>query len=104
MLIRRYTRNGRDAAVAAAVAKALGPRFEAIDGRFEAIDIRFDAMDAKWEHRFADLRNEMVGLRERFADLSDHVDAHLNLMAEQIAAQIAAISMPVVRGFSEPDQ
>lgn len=49
MLIRKFTRNGRDEALAAAVVRALEPRFEAIDRRFEAIDRRFEAIDLRFE-------------------------------------------------------
>ncbi|MYC88444.1 MAG: hypothetical protein F4X22_09450, partial [Gemmatimonadales bacterium] len=56
MLIRRITRNDRDAALVAAVVQALDPRFEAIENRLDAMDRRFeviegrlDAMDRRFE-------------------------------------------------------
>ena len=106
-MIRRFTRNGRDAALAAAVARALEPRFE--------------AMDAKWEGQFLDLRNEICGSRERSVDVREHVarlqehvdarltefDARLNQMGKEIAEQFnekfAALSATVVHGFDRPN-
>lgn len=101
MLIRRFTRNGRDAALVAALVQALEPRFEAIDSRFEAIDSRleaidrrfeavdrrfkqldlrfeaidnrFGAMDVKWERRFVAIANDISGLRVGYADVREHV-------------------------------
>ncbi len=79
------------------------------------MDNRFGAMDAKWERRFADLRNEIsgsrersVGVREHVARLHEHVDARLggfdarlNRLSEEIAEQFAALSKTVVHGFGE---
>lgn len=101
LLIRRFTRNDRDAALVAAVVQALEPRFEAIenrldamdrrfeaiegrldgmdgrfvsiDHRFEAIGNRFGAMDVKWERRFVALADEMSKLRVGYADVREHV-------------------------------
>ena len=122
------TRNGRDAAVAAAVVKALEPRFEATDARFKASDarfeatdarwerrfeaseLRFEALDAKWEHRFADLRNEMARLGQCFADFqvhfdrrADEIEAQISELFEHLREQIGQLSRPVVRGVSEPE-
>ncbi len=100
-MIRRFTRNGRDAALAATIVRALEPRFEAIDRRFEAIDRRFEAfdnrfeavdrrfkqmdlrfeaignrfgaLDVKWEGRFVALADEMSKLRVGHADVREHV-------------------------------
>ena len=80
LLIRRFTRHARNETVAAAVARVLEPRFEAVDARFAALDTKWEhrfkemedesrSRDAAWKERFADLRNEMVTLRESFANL-----------------------------------
>ncbi|WP_419862115.1 hypothetical protein [Candidatus Palauibacter sp.] len=69
MLIRKFTRNGRDEAMAAAVVRALEPRFEAIDRRFEAIDDRFEAMDVKWERRFEAIERRFEAIERRFEDI-----------------------------------
>lgn len=113
MLIRKFTRNGRDEALAAAVVRALEPRFEAIDRRFEAMDVkwerrfeamdvkwgrrfedidlrfgamdnRFGAMDVKWERRFVELRNEISGFRGQ----SDGVREHVARLQEHVDAQL----------------
>lgn len=101
MLIRKFTRNGRDEALVAAVVRALEPRFEAIDRRFEAMDVkwerrfeaierrfedidlrfgamdnRFGTIDVKWERRFVELRNEISEFREQSVSAREHV-AHL---------------------------
>lgn len=123
MLIRKFTRNGRDEALAAAVVRALEPRFEAIDRRFEAIDRRFEdidlrfgamdnrfgAMDVKWERRFVELHKEIskfrgqsFGVREHVARLQEHVDAQLHQMRKEMNKKFAALSKTVVHGFSEP--
>ena len=129
MLIRKFTRNGRDAALAAAVVRALEPRFdaldrrfdaidrrfEAIDRRFEAVDLRFDAledrleaMDAKWERKFIDLRNELVAAGKPFIGLQDHLATRfehtvklMDRMSKEITEQFAALTATVVHGFSE---
>ena len=126
MLIRKFTRNGRDEALAAAIVRALEPRFDAIDRRFDAFDDRFDAleqrleaMDAKWERRFIALRNELVAAGEPFIGLQDYlatrfertvklmdsinkrIDRMTEEITEQIAEQFAALSATVSHGLSE---
>ena len=65
-MIRRFTRNGRDAALAATIVRALEPRFEAIDSRFEAFDNRFD-----------DAGYEVLGCRVTVADLHTHLQCQV---------------------------
>ena len=93
VLIPRFTRQGREAAIAAAVEKALEPKFDVIDRRFEEMDaksdrrfeemeaksdqrfkemdakwqLHFEEMDAKWDRQFADLRGEFTDLSNEFA-------------------------------------
>ncbi|WP_428275845.1 hypothetical protein [Candidatus Palauibacter sp.] len=75
MLIRKFTRNGRDEALAAAVVRALEPRFEAIDRRFEAMDVkwerRFEAMDVKWERRFEAIERRFEDIDLRFGAMEN---------------------------------
>ncbi|MCY3698536.1 MAG: hypothetical protein OXH46_02705 [Gemmatimonadetes bacterium] len=52
-MIRRFTRNGRDAALVAALVQALEPRFEAIDARF-------DTMRQEMAAQFATLSETVV--------------------------------------------
>lgn len=92
MLIRGFGKHGSNEAVAAAVAKALDPRFDQIDarlgtvdgrldtldgwlgtldGQLGTLDARLDALDGKWEREFVQVRNEVVGLREAVATLHE---------------------------------
>ena len=91
--------------MAAAIVRALEPRFEATDARFEATDarwerrfeaseLRFEALDAKWEHRFADLRKEMVKLGQCFADFQAHFDRRV----DEIEARISELFERMWRG------
>ena len=127
MLIPRFTRQGRDAAIAAAIEKAIEPReaaiaatvlralepkFDAIDRRFEEMDAKwqfhFQAMDAKWDRQFADLtgefarvHREVVRLRERANDLTESVNGKLAIMARQIADLTDDDDRTIIRGFDD---
>lgn len=118
LLIRRFTRHARNETVAAAVARVLEPRFEAVDARFAALDTKWEhrfkemedesrSRDAAWKERFADLRNEMVTLRESFANLRTYMEGKLTIVdhrIDMIDVRLASFSPPVVRGFARnPD-
>ena len=85
MLIRRFTRNGRDEALVAAVVRALEPRFEAIDVRFEAIDRRFEAIDARFD-----------GLESRF----DAIDAKLEARHREFSRKFNVLFGTMALGFT----
>ena len=103
MLIRRFTRNGRDEALAAAVVRALEPRFEAIDRRFEAIDRRFEAidrrfeaiddrfeaMDAKWERRFEDIDLRFEAMDAKWERRFEDIDLRFGAMDNRFGAMDA---------------
>ena len=130
MLIPRFTRQGLDAAIAAAVEKALEPkeaviaatvlralepRFDAIDHRFEEMDaksdqrfkemeakwqLHFQAMDAKWDRQFADLSGEFARVHREVVGLRERA----NDLTESVNGKLAYMARQIADLTDDDDR